>query len=155
MKEKIIDGVNVAECISYAHQQRSGKYEITYNYCLETKKCCGSKDNYNCLFKQLQRLKQENKELASNYENLYRSAKQLYNKYNKFDGKKENELVALIDRIANLANKYKQALEETREVLKYYANSWINPLQYPDLHYDNKKAKDTLLKIDEILRGTK
>ena len=119
-EEMIIDGVNVAECDYILSNLTCIHKDIKMKKCI---KLCANIPN--CHYKQLQRLKQENERLASNYENLYQSAKQLYNKYNKFEGKKENELVALINRISDLAYKYKQALEEIREIAKY--NQFYDP----------------------------
>ena len=48
-------------------------------------------------------------------------------------------------------NKYRSALEEIREILEFYANSWVDSLHYPDLKYDNTKAKEGLKMINEVL----
>ena len=47
--------------------------------------------------------------------------------------------------------KYKQVLEEIKEILEFYANSWVDPLYYPNLKYDNTKAKEGLKMINEVL----
>ena len=54
-----------------------------------------------------------------------------------------------------LNEKYKQlrsALEEIKTVLKFYADSWVDEKIYPDLHYDNTKAKEGLSRINEVLK---
>lgn len=48
-------------------------------------------------------------------------------------------------------NKYRSVLEEIREVLKLYADSWVDEKIYPNLHYDNTKAKEGLSRINEVL----
>jgi hypothetical protein len=58
MSEVIIDGVNVAEC-----KRRIGKN----NYCRYFKRNC-SENNYNCVWKQLQRAKSEKQDLINYYE---------------------------------------------------------------------------------------
>ena len=64
----MIDDVNVEECIQYAYSHHVGAYEIIYNYCHLTKKCCGSKENYNCEFKQNYRKNKNHKEMKSKSE---------------------------------------------------------------------------------------
>ena len=49
------------------------------------------------------------------------------------------------------AENYRSALEEIKEVLKIYADSWVDEKIYPNLHYDNTKAKEGLSKINEVL----
>jgi hypothetical protein len=44
------------------------------------------------------------------------------------------------------------SLEEIREVLKFYADSWVDEKMYPNLHYDNTKAKEGLSRINEVLQ---
>ena len=124
---------------------------------------CSSDEN--CYFKQLKRLQKENEELRQVRKNshdiqepyvyLYRQIKkQCYRLEEKIKSEKYIKENALQEatKYSMKCGEFRQALKEIREVLEYYANSWINPLQYPDLHYDNKKAKDALLKIDEVLK---
>ena len=65
--EVIIDGCNVAECVCYQKEVHT-RTEIFYNHCLETNKCCGSKDNYSCYFKQLQRKTKECENAIHNWQ---------------------------------------------------------------------------------------
>lgn len=50
-------------------------------------------------------------------------------------------------------NKYRSALEEIREILKFYADTWVDEKIYPNLHYDNTKAKEGLSIINEVLNA--
>jgi predicted nuclease with TOPRIM domain len=117
------------------------------------KKC---EQSPNCYFKQLKRLQEENKKLKNKNNDLIEEIASgnidiaILQKENEELKKKQITKNGFICDCEQNA-KYKQALEEIREVLEYYANSWVNPLQYPDLHYNSKKAKDALLKVDEVL----
>ena len=57
-----------------------------------------------------------------------------------------------IDDLEYNNNAYRSALEEIKTVLKFYADSWVDEKIYPDLHYDNTKAKEGLSKINEVLQ---
>lgn len=115
-------------------------------------------------YKQLKRLEKENEALRITREKLLgdlniaeESLKDYRECYNRLEKENEElkekniELQLVLNEI-DKTNNYRHALEEIREVLEYYANSWINPLQYPNLHYDNKKARDALLKVNEVLK---
>ena len=100
-KEIIIDGVNVAECKHFWNKQEATKLELcrvnfANNYFSNgipvAEKC---KKHPDCYFKQLQRLKKENTELL----NIANNGGAL--------------LIAEKDK----TNKYKQALEEIREII--------------------------------------
>lgn len=47
-------------------------------------------------------------------------------------------------------NKYRSALEEIREILEYYANSWLDEKQY-QIKYDAETAQRGVDKINEVL----
>ena len=112
-EEIIIDGVNVAECDYILSNLTCIKKEIKMKKCI---KLCGNIPN--CHYKQLQRLKQENEELKARFNEIYNNAEQLANKYNKYDGKKENELAEIINKTTDERNKYKQENEELKKRCK-------------------------------------
>lgn len=61
-------------------------------------------------------LQKENEELKARFNELYNNAEQLANKYNKYGGNKENELVDIINKTTDERNKYKQALREIKNI---------------------------------------
>lgn len=102
MKEKIIDGVDVAGCRSYKHNAENIGWSICLSkdeehYHSNNPLCCEKKD---CLYKQLKRLEQENEKLKEQFE---------------IETLKNNDTNECIYR-SNLLNKYKHALEEIREI---------------------------------------
>ena len=105
-KEIIIDGVNVAECEFY-----DGCNYTTCQIGIQNYIDCDK--NPNCMFKQLQRAKAENEKLKKDIHNINENCKycdEFYmNKCNYI--KKEN--------------KYKQALENIREIAKLH--QYLNP----------------------------
>ena len=76
------------------------------------------------LEKQLKRLEKENKRLKERQINWYNTE----------------------------AQNYRSALEEIREVLKFYADTWVDEKIYPNLRFDNTKAKEGLSRINEVLQ---
>ena len=120
-EEIIIDGVNVAECehhLSTGYCQLQMIFQgmvlkLPFGKHLECNLC--DKD---CYYKQLQRLKQKNEELKARFNEIYNNAEQLANKYNKYDGKKENELAEIINKTTDERNKYKQENEELKKRCK-------------------------------------
>lgn len=100
----IIDGVDVSEC-GFFHPEYGDKYcHIALAFSEEYSDCMECKDNPDCYFKQLQRLKAENEELK---EELKRQ--------------EEDISTACVD-CANLQN-LSNALEKIREVAKTVINS--------------------------------
>ena len=69
------------------------------------------------LYEKNVQLQRENEELKARFNELYNNSEQLANKYNKYGGNKENELVEIINKTADKRNKYKQALENIMEIL--------------------------------------
>lgn len=44
----------------------------------------------------------------------------------------------------------KDVIEKIRPALELYANSWVDPKVYPNLHYDNKTAQEVLDFLNEL-----
>lgn len=122
MSEEIINGIDVSEC---EHHYTNPVNGIIYHGCAiyeQINELGYSQDtlceqNPNCYFKQFKRLQEENEELKARFNELYNNAEQLVDKYNKYDGNKENELVEIINKTTDERNKYKQALEEIKEIV--------------------------------------
>lgn len=126
MSETIINGIDVSECEKLGETIDGftcglGKRIRFANEIITKHNLC--KDNPNCYFKQFKRLQKENKELKARFIELYNNAEQLANKYNKYSGNKENELVEIINKTTDKRNKYKQAIEEIRNIAKNYCNA--------------------------------
>ena len=151
MKEKINDGINVAEC-TYSKigiDKRCYCEEHLYNDGTPVFKCKEEKD---CYFKQLQRLKQENEKLKAMSNEIYNNTEQIINKYNKYDGEKENELVEVINKTTDKKNKYKQALEEIREIIQKCEIENIPCVQCNERERcDYDLIRFIITKIDEVL----
>lgn len=127
----------------------------------------GSTAEISCLKQENERLKQENDKLRFPQKDLSYAvlSKEEFEDYQNL--KQENETLkiecdmyktyyrAKHDDIDGKIFKYKEALEEIRGVLELYANTWVNPLYYPNLNYDNTKAKEGLKMIDEVLDDKK
>lgn len=168
-KEIIIDGCNVAEC-EYAILPKNQCPAKSMPYAKETSciackehntKLNFCKNNPDCYFKQLKRLEKENEELKKEFEQ-YKRYKFLFEKAKKLKGKtdkwarnclKENEdLKDTIKRFVcqaecykhKEAHKYKQTLEEIREIAKDNINCESDKLPCP-------QSQDILNKINEIL----
>ena len=92
----------------------------------------------------IQRLKQENEELKARFNEIYNNAEQLANKYNKYDGKKENELAEIINKTTDERNKYKQENEELKA-------KRIKSLGFICDCEENAKYKQTLEEIREVI----
>ena len=73
-EEIIIDGVNVKDC-----KRRIGKN----SYCRYFKRPCAD-NNFNCIWKQHKRLKEENQKLTETYESLLRIQYTLANSCKKY-----------------------------------------------------------------------
>ena len=123
MEEIIIDGVNVAECIHLSIIEK----ECCCNNQYEKYATC---KNYNCYYKQLQRLKQEN-ELAKQFINgiLKRFEIENYDwqeDQNKIMAEIDNKNNALLDEVEDdlveYYSKYRYALEEIREITEQDRN---------------------------------
>ncbi len=99
-KEIIIDGVNVKDC-----RRRIGKN----SYCRYFKRPC-AENNFNCIWKQNERLKEENKRLQEEIKSLQ------YNMavYSTND----------IDNVATLFAKDKAILEQKCALLEAYKNTY-------------------------------
>lgn len=152
MNKTIINGIDVSECEFYyemddcdgCHQLCNNATDIKNEYC----------EHYqNCYFKQLQRLKKENEELKASFNELYNNTEQLANKYNKYGGNKENEFIEIINKTTDERNKYKQALENIREIAKF--NQFYNSeklLINGDIgQIQNLEMTEIYNKIDEVL----
>lgn len=96
-EEIIIDGVNVTECEHYTTMEDC---DGIHDLCEQIDDYCSIKKN--CYYKQLQRLKQENEELKE--------------KINKFQW--DNPYYILYENVVTQRDKYKQALEEIRNIVK-------------------------------------
>ena len=146
MNKPIVNGIDVSECCCFEDNRClwSKRYYENNNV---APLCEAVK---NCYFKQLkylqeeldikekmlnkfmigsgeilEKLQKENDELKAGFNELYNNAEQLANKYNKYGGNKENELVEIINKATDERNKYKQALEEIREIAEQWLkNDW-------------------------------
>lgn len=132
-EEIIIDGINVAECGFHCWKHTGN--ELIENYCaIFNNKCLRNPD---CYYKQLQRLKQENEELKAKYENVLNLAKQ---------NADANEYC--LKELETKFEKYKQALEEVRDILcfgkTFYDGYWDNPETFT-------QSDKIILKINEVL----
>lgn len=122
-EEIIIDGVNVKEC-----RRRIGKN----NYCRYYKRPCAD-NNFNCIWKQNLRLKQENEQAKTTVEECHKYIAKLEDENEKL--KEENkELKGLLqdDELCYVENcnkcklayvtdeNYRKALEEIREIAEKY-----------------------------------
>ena len=129
-KEIIIDGCNVAKCCCFEDNRClwTKKYYAT---CKVTPPCEAIK---NCYFKQLQRLKKENEELEKDIETRIMCISC------------QRELENCNLQVEN--EKYKQALEEIRDVLcegiTFYNGYWNNPETFT-------QSDKIILKINEVL----
>lgn len=132
-EEILIDGVNVAWCKDYDDGTCCNDDVLTLS-CEKT----------NCMFKQLKRLEQENKELKE--EKLYRGIDRQF-------------IEDANDRLYFEAKKYRKALEEIREIeeLPYYSKGMPEePLSQRDFtlgainDYEKRRMK-ILTKINEVL----
>lgn len=148
MSDKIINDIDVSEC---EHHYTNPVNGIIYHGCAiyeQINELGYSQDtlceqNPNCYYKQLKRLQKENEELKARFNELYNNAEQLVNKYNKYGGNKENELVEIINKTTDKRNKYKQTLEEIREnLIKLKTND------EDDFCYEFSKLQS---KINEVL----
>ena len=123
--EIIIDGVNVAECLAYKNKHCIDKTSIMF---CDVNLC----SNYPyCYYKQLQRLKQENEELKA---------------------RRIKSLGFICD--CEEREKYKQALEEIREICKMDCGDCPYN-QDCDCNYsecEEAKIDDILDKINEVLK---
>lgn len=106
-KEIIIDGVDVIRCKNYLDY--TDKYDCKLGrYC---------KLNPNCYFKQLQRKEQECEELKAQRD-TYINLTHIYKDLSK--GRKDTKSVTnYIKGLETKLNKYKQALNEIKEVFEY------------------------------------
>ena len=134
----IIDGVNVAECSYYNEENKPYCCEIWDNEC----------EAQNCYYKQYLRLKQENEELKKQLE-IDKNQINYFIEENEKLKKRCEELDKMTDIFsARLANKYKQALEEIK-----------NLAELEMMLDENSKAfyptniKRILDKINEVLNG--
>lgn len=105
--EIIIDGVNVVECAYYNEENKPYCCEIWDNEC----------EAQNCYYKQYLRLKQENKVIKKEYEKIQKviladiSFKEIV-----LSGITPSNILS---QIKEQNKKYKQALEEIREIANY------------------------------------
>ena len=151
MKEIIINGVNVVECIYF--QQEDDEYTCGAEECNGAVVGCRACDN--CYYKQLKRKEQENAELKR-YKFLFEKAKEFKEKTDKWAEKclKENEdLKDTIKRFVcqaecykhKEADKYKQTLNAIKEIAEKYDAEVgdtiiVNPIQ--DLYDIYKKISE-------------
>jgi hypothetical protein len=147
-EEIIIDGVNVAGCRHCMYKGFKAFPQCRLELDSFATACTQHKE---CEYKQLKRLEQENKELKKQH---YETLKMLKHEY---DGRqRDNEqwftrCTENHNEDSKIIDKYRSALEEIREVLKFYDDSWVDEKMYPNLHYDNTKAKEGLSRINEVI----
>lgn len=151
-EEIIIDGVDVAGCKDFYKEWDNWSGKDNYR-CQDflSGMCAGN----NCNYKQLKHLQQENKELKSQRD----EARIAYNNLIldiisdiPFTGEIGGERnISIKDHLYQM-QKALASLEEIKTVLKFYADSWVDEKIYPNLHYDNTKAKEGLSKINEVLQ---
>lgn len=98
-----------------------------------------NKSDVESLEEAIKRLEQENRELKSDVLKWQKAFSRQY-QINENKGYSKTE------------EKYRSALKEIREILKFYADSWVDEKIYPNLHYDNTKVKEGLSKINEVLK---
>ena len=153
-EEIIIDGVDVSKCGHYHY----GKCEIDYdewnNEIIRYNEC---QNNPNCYYKQLNR-KEEELQAQRNFtaqeqRKIYCVA---YDKTCETGNECKQKKCVFKDRL-----KYKQALDEIKPILEFYANSNMGEEQ-PDktyhimlngsyiMVYDPKPARQALQKISEV-----
>ena len=132
-EEIIIDDIDVSEC-GFCCWKHNGN-ELIENYCAVFNNKCIC--NPQCYFKQLQRFKQENEKLKE--------------KINKFEW--DNPYYILFTNASTAKHKYKQALEEIREIAKF--NQFYNPEKLiinGDIgQIQNLKMTEIYNKINEVL----
>ncbi len=109
-EEIIIDGVNVKDC-----KRRIGKN----NYCRYFKRPCAD-NNFNCIWKQHKRLKEEN----VYYKNLAKDAEQLtklsHQEFSAFIEKQKLEIQNLQEELTALQQTYEACEKEYRALTKRY-----------------------------------
>ena len=145
MNKTIINGIDVSECKFYEEMRKlpdnlNGGYYIEHYYCgLQGDNYCICNKNPNCYFKQFKRLQEENEELkeenshkscliwyifnCSKVETIQRLLYEYYecindDRYNKKRVKKFWDDVFHLRPRRKYKSKYKQALEEIREIVK-------------------------------------
>ena len=142
-EEIIIDGCNVKDC-----RRRIGKN----SYCRYYKRPCAD-NNYNCVWKQNLRLKQENEELGKIIDSKNGTIATLANIRDdlKQENEKLKEKVKELDAMtgifsARLASKYKQALEEIKNIILTYESKEWNCFNDMDI-----KLEEISKVINEVL----
>ena len=124
-EEIIIDGVNVAECGFY-HPEYDNYCHIALAFSEDYGECLECQDNPDCYYKQLQRLKQENKILKERKDKYY---------------------LLTLDYEAKISYLV-QALEEIRDIAKEATNSKDC---YIYMYAGRMYCEPILKKIDEVL----
>ena len=156
VKNKIyIDGVNVAECkqLIEDYQQCNrieGKYEHIFNVCEFGERgvedyFMSCRDNPNCCYKQLQRLKQENEKLKTKIQEVVRANDVIIAESSAFL-KNFCDEPTLLTETAKQRDNYRKALEEIREIA---GRLWSNKYQSVeeaenDVYFISNKINEVL-----------
>ena len=130
----IIDGVNVVGCNFCTEDSDFDKCyycdELVHDDCSPIFEC---KDRFDCYFKQLQRLKQENEELKKELD---------------FKEKQSNDFMIksgeMVEKLNNLMTKYKQALENIKQFLIYADHSNTGSKYFENVEKALNIAKEVL-----------
>ena len=132
-KSIIIDGVNVAECENYKHAFSALQIE-EYHDCVERALICPCNTRPNCYFKKLQRLKAENEKMKIKNKSIAKDSlvdireilchgRTFYDCY--FNSDK-------LSRTDDMALKYKQALEEIKNLAELEVIIFDNKAFFPN-----------------------
>lgn len=139
----IIDGIDVSKC-GFIHPEISKtQCHIALAFSDQYEECTNCEQIEDCYFKQLARKTTECEELKESVDKIKN-----YVKNQMFDVDCKNWFDRFIytfedwkKSICEANDRYRKALEEVEEILEYYATSFIDPLRYPDVHYDTSCAK--------------
>lgn len=111
-------------------------------------------DYFNCRLKCSYKYKKEQesdkKEIAYLKECCINAGKELSKHSFEWDGKEKNLVVQALY-LNEKYEKLQSALKGIKEILKFYADTWVDEKIYPNLHFDNTKAKEGLSKINEVI----
>lgn len=147
MDKVIIDDVDVSGCDSYSYNHNElmpyGDVKITEHYCYHVNRECNGKD---CDYKQLQRLKEENKQLKKQY-NCY-ACDSCSGKEDYINMKRHTE------NAIKTVHKYSQALQEIREIINDCKNGKCFTCKYNKEDAENcvdNKNNEIIAKINEVI----
>lgn len=152
-KEIYIDGVNVAGCGYFCEIDKE------CNICGmgtdgEDTFCRDCKDNSNCYYKQLQRLKQENEELKKFFDSAAKKNTNLENKMKEYR-EQYDDLYWTSNQLLKDKTKLKQALEEVRDIVMESkpVDEPISASEFTirQMGLQTNKLIRTLAKINEVL----